>query len=951
MKRYLSCFLIVILFSFNFNIEIFAKDIEIEGFVKRKSEYVSDYNIVADTYEHIKTGAKVLVIDNGDDEKFFTIGFKTPPENNKGTAHVFEHMVLQGSQKYPVKSMLSQIAATSCATYFNAVTSDDFTFYPFGSRNEKDFYNLMNIYLDGIFSPMLLTEEKVFERDGIRIDTFETTTEYNGVVYNEMKNSSMQPENILYNSIKKSLYPDTYYKYISGGNPEDIVDLSYEEVLEFYEKNYHPSNSLTILYGNQDLQKSLELLNSYFKNYKRKESISAAYQKPFEKMMEYYGTYPSNEDDVIMSINYVIPQEHSYEDLLLDLITVEVLMSTSEVLQNLQVTTNYTQVNQGAISFYDFCEREDKENFEERIENGIETIYNEGVEQQYIDAILSNLEYINKTADNKGYEAGYKAISGWVYNDNPTLMLDDTAIIENISKRIDSSTIQENIKELFLENNYKSLVILEPDENYEVKQLNIVKEKLVDIIKNSDIQKLKEKTEKFYNWQNESETQEVLDTIPKLTLDDLSEENISIDYSQPLEVGKAKLIQTYIDTEDISNIVLSFSMENMPQESLQYVSLLSKIWGFQKTKNYSKEKLSIELIKNFGEFSTFTEVLNNSARLNINLKTLNSKEKTALKLLEEIMFYTDLNDKEGISLILNNLKQIYEKELTDINSSINLNLASAMTSESGKLRDYLEGYSFYKFVDNLCKKIDNDWEDISNNLEKSKNFILNQEKLVIGYTAPKNKTNKFIKNIKNLVQKIPVIDGVRQIYSFDDYDSTVVIPTQSTTFGIIQTENIRNIGYYYRNDMKVLSAVISKEYLWKEIREKGGAYHTGLSINGDGLVKIISYAVPDLNNAMKVYDGIGGFLQNIEDMDKSKFESYLISINGSIDNNLQKKNLWNYGINNYLKNFSLENVYKAKQDILNTELSDIKKYCEMFEKIKENPKYIIIMNEKLINKN
>ena len=232
------------------------------GFEKVKSEYVSDYGANANTYQHIKTGATVLVIDNNDEEKFFTIGFKTPPKDNTGVNHVFEHTTLQGSKNYPVKSMLTTLGSTSMATFFNAATSDDFTFYPFGSINEKDYYNLMNVYLDGLFYPMVMTDKNVFKRDGVRLDFIDNQLTYNGVVYNEMKNSGSNTKAILYNSIKKSLYPDTYYKWSSGGTPEAITGLTYEDVLKLHEEAYHPSNSLTVLYGKQDLKKSLEMLNN-----------------------------------------------------------------------------------------------------------------------------------------------------------------------------------------------------------------------------------------------------------------------------------------------------------------------------------------------------------------------------------------------------------------------------------------------------------------------------------------------------------------------------------------------------------------------------------------------------------------------------------------------------------------------------------------------------------------
>lgn len=955
------------------------KDLNICGFKKLKSEFISDYQTNADTYEHIKTGAKVLVINNGDEEKFFTIGFKTPPVNNSGATHIFEHTTLQGSQKYPIKSMLTKLGSTSMATYFNAATADDFTFYPFGSLNEKDYYNLMNIYLDGIFNPSVLTDENVFKRDGIRIDFKEDKASYNGVVFNEMKNAESNLNSIIYNSIKQTLYPDTYYKYVSGGLPEDIVDLTYEKVIELHNEVYNPSNSFTVLYGDQALTKSLTVLNEYFKNYDKKEnSVSIAYQQPFDKLEKYYTTYPVSENDnsskSILALSYVIPENHSYEDVMTDIILIDLLMmgdtaplkiamAKSGITNSLGITTNYMQINQGAISFYTLnIDSKYEDIFVDVIEKTLKEVYDKGFDEAYLKSVFNSYEYNQVSAINgksKGYNAGLSAISGWIYSDDPTRMMDNRAIFQKLKKNLNSQMFQDTLADLFLNNNYKGLTIINPDEQYQTKKAKILSDKLnlyTSNLTNEQISELQKQTTEFYKWQNTPDSEEALNSIPCLTIEDISTDKKQIEYSEPIDINGAKLIQTYIDTHDISNIVLSFDASTVPQSKLQYLKLLSVMWGNAATENYNKSQLKQYELNFFGEFDSNLDVMNSIdnryfPRFNITLKSLNLNEQNALILANEIINNSILADKSLIRKVLQEFKLYYEQSLTELSVPTVSYLAEAMTSEQGKLKDFINGYEFYKFVCDTLNHLDRDFEKIVTQLEEAKALILNKNNLVIGYTGIKSNQTKFIKNISPLINNLSNKRNKLQNLKFKDYGEVVAIKTPSSTFSINQIGNLNDLGYDYKGDMAVLSTIISKGYLWDYIRERGGAYHTSFNINPNGNMRFLSYADPNFIETIKVYQNVPLFLSNLNNISQDSLNQYIINSAASIDNSLQDYNLWNYGFNKYITGYDLDIIYDYKAQILNTGIDNICDYSNMFNKLNERAKYIIVGNSEIIEKN
>lgn len=956
------------------------KDLEIQGFKKIKSEFVSDYQTNADTYEHIKTAAKVLVINNGDEEKFFTIGFKTPPVDNSGATHVFEHTTLQGSKNYPVKSMLTRLGSTSMATYFNAATADDFTFYPFGSLNEKDYYNLMNIYLDGIFYPMVMTDKNVFKRDGVRMDLKDGHISYNGVVYNEMKNSTSNINSILYNSIKQSLYPDTYYKYVAGGEPEAITDLTYEKIIELHDKAYHPSNSLTVLYGEQDINKSLELLDDYFRDFdKRENNFELGYQVPYTELQKYYADYPISQDNIssnsIMSLNYVIPETHNYEQTMIDFILLDLLMSSdtsplkkaisqSGITNSLGVTSNYTQINQGSISFYSMNINSKYENqFVWIIENALKQIKEEGFEENYIESVFNAYEYNQSSSinsKNKGYEASISAISGWMYNNDATRMMDNKAILAKLKKNINSEMFETLIDELFLNNNFKSLVIINPNENFQAEKSKALTNKLNQYAENltqTEILQLTSETEEFYKWQNTPDSSEVLAIIPSLDIKDISNNQKDVECSLPQNINGATLIQTYINTNDISNIVLSFDAQTIPQKKLQYLQLMASLLGDSATKNYTKQKLAQQKLNYLGSFTADLKSIKNirdesfSPRFDISIKTLEANEEEALKLINEILINSDFDDKSLVKKNLQQLKLYYEQSLSELSVPLAQYLSEAMTSEEGKLKDYIEGYEFYNFVTDALDHIDDNWVNILKELEEVKTLIFNKNNLIIGYTNTKDKQDNFIKNINPLINSLASTKNKTQKLKFKDYGNAIAVTAPTSTLSINQVGNLKDLGFKYNGNMDVLSKIVSKGYLWGYIREQGGAYHTAMNINSNGLIRLLSYADPNLMDTIKVYLNVPLFLENIKDIPQETLDSFIISTASSIDNSLRDYNLWDYGINNYITGYSLDNIYTKKHQILNTKVKDISNYADIFKKLNSNAKYIVIGNTKIIDEN
>lgn len=995
MRKKTKAFILIIL-TFLYQVQVFAKAVnyqllntnynsfylvvqtenELQGFKKIKTEFVSDYQTNVYTYEHIKTGAKVLVINNGDEEKFFTISFKTPPNDNSGATHVFEHTTLQGSKNYPVKSMLSKLGSSTMATYFNAATADDFTFYPFGSLNDKDYYNLMNIYLDGVFNPLVMTDENVFKRDGVRVDFKNNIFSFNGVVFNEMKNSSANTNSILYNSIKQSLYPDTYYKYISGGVPENIPDLTYESILQLHNKAYHPSNSLTVLYGNQDLEKSLCILNNYFKEYdKQTDTIKIGYQEPFTQLQKYYTTYPmSNElNKCIMAISYVIPQSDTYEQTIIDLILLDLLMlgdtaplkraiSEAGITNSLGATSNYMQINQGAVSFYSLnIDKEYEDIFVDIIESSLKKIKETGFDENYIKAVFNAYEYNQLTAlngKNVGYNAAISAISGWMYHDNPTLMLDNKAIYSKIKKNLNSEIFEDAIDRLFLQNSFKSLTVIEPDKDYNLKRSNILNQKLNNYISNLTPEQkteLEKQTEDFYIWQNSPDNIEALKTLPSLNIKDISTQKKSIEISEPINIDGAKIIQTYIDTNGISNIVLSFDASTVSQNKLQYLQLMGNLLSNTSTKNYNKYNLALQKFNYLGEFSADLCALKNaddnsySPRFNISIKSIEANEKEAINLVNEIINNSNFKDKQLIIKTLQQIKFYYEQSLSELSVPITNNLAQAMISESGKFEDYIGGYEFYKFVVNLLNNIDKDWKNVSKQLQEVQKIIFNKNNLDIGYTNTKDKQKQFIENIKPLIKTLSDKKYTNHKLKFREYGNIIAVVSPSTTMSINQIGNLEDLGYKYNGDMAVLSTIVSKGYLWENIREQGGAYHTALNISSDGLIRLLSYADPNFKQTIKVYQNVPLFLKSINP--QSDINDFIIKDASNIDNSLQEYNLWNYGLSNYITGYDLECIYKYKQDILNAKAKNISSYSDMFNRLNSKAKYIIVGNKETIYKN
>lgn len=960
----------------SFCLAVYKED-ELQGFKKIKTEFISDYQTNAYTYEHIKTGAKVLVINNADEEKFFTIGFKTPPSDNSGATHVFEHTTLQGSKNYPVKSMLSRLGSSTMATYFNAATADDFTFYPFGSLNEKDYYNLMNIYLDGVFHPLVMTDENVFKRDGVRIDLKDNILSFNGVVFNEMKNSSANINAILYNSIKQSLYPDTYYKYVSGGLPENIPDLTYESILKLHDIAYHPSNSLTILYGNQDLEKSLSILNNYFKEYdKQTDTIEIGYQQPFKSLQKYYTTYPmSNESNKsIMALSYVIPDD-DYEQLIIDLILIDLLMlgdtaplkkaiAETGITNSLGATSNYMQINQGAISFYSLnIDKEYEDTFVNVIENSLKKIKETGFDEDYIKAVFNACKYNQLTAltgKSVGYNAAISAISGWLYHDNPTLMLDNKAIYSKIEKNLNSKMFEDAIDRLFLKNNFKALSVIEPDKDYNLKRSNILNQKLNNYISNLTVNQkaeLEKQTEKFYTWQNSQDSIEALETLPSLDVKDISTQKKVVEISEPININNTEFIQTYINTNGISNIILSFDASTISQSKLQYLQLMSSLLSNVATKNYNKYNLALQKFNYLGDFNVDLTALDKqkensyTPRFNISFKSLEQNEKEAINLVNEIINNSNFEDKQAVIKALQQIKFYYEQSLSELSVPITNTLAQAMTSERGKLEDYVKGYEFYKFVVNLLNNIDKDWKSILKQLQEVKQIIFNKNNLVIGYTNTKDKQKQFIKNIKPLIDSLSDKKYKQQKLKFRQYGNIIGVVSPSTTLSIKQIGNLKDLGYEYNGNMAVLSTIVSKGYLWEYIREQGGAYHTALNISSDGLIQLLSYADPNFKQTIKVYQNVPLFLKNINSLEQNSINNFIIKDASNIDNSLQEYNLWNYGLSNYITGYNLENIYKYKQDILNTKVKDISSYSDLFEKLNSKAKYIIVGNKKTIYEN
>lgn len=925
-------------------------------------------------FEHNKTKAQLVFLKNNDENKTFSITFRTPPTNSKGIQHITEHMVLDGSEKYPVKNIFFNILyGSTLATFMNAMTYPVFTTFPIASTNTADFNNLMGVYLDSVFNPLLKQNENIFLMEGIRKEINQESLDlnYNGIVYNEMKASLGNSDWISYTAPLETLLPDTPYAYEAGGKPEEIETLTYPELMDYYSKYYHPSNSLTYLYGDMDIIGTLKFINdNYFSKYEKKNYEKTNYkQASFHEELEATYKYAVEEgtdleNKYIFSLAYVANDYSDYKGAVNLQLLADILNSSGSLLEKslleAGISTNYhvtfdTFPKQNILTFslYD-ASLKDKKIFKEIVKTVMTSMVEDGIDVKLANSILDSIA-LNQAIDSLSVDSGinylvYVAMN-WLYDAPYTQNINTKKDYDNLRRSLNSQSLGDIVKEYILNNKHSAFIILEPSTTYTSEWQEKSDKRLAaykSTMTTEDILTLKKETEEFNIFMNTPNGPEELSTIPTVPLSALNKDVDKTIISEK-ELNSVKILRSDKETENLLHLNYIFKGSQVPQEKIMHLSLVMDLLGKLNTKNYKVNDLESELFSkaqvNFENKAFVNEDFQEEYKVKnvVSLNLLSEDLEYVNGLITEILYNTDFNDIDRLKQKLAELKSSYES-----NDPRNF-LLSQLKGYVGNGYGYgaqSRGLSYYSFIKEIEEQLTSEPDKAIADLKAVYAIAFPKEDFIINTLGTESNNNYAESKLIAFANGLKSFKSEENTYDFkfdigEAFKSN--IPVQYNGF----ITDYSKLGYKYSGKLEVLEQIIN-EYLGEQIRSKNGAYDSGINIDKESIYAY-SYRDPELAKTYEVFKSIPEYIESLKLTD-SKLEGYIISayrdINpllNSIDTN-----------DEYLK-YALNGTNPEKnriiEELLSTSAKDINDFSQMLRDVVDNCATAAIGNSSTIEEN
>ncbi len=949
-----------------------------------RNEEIKDINAEIFEYSHNKTKARIIYLKNDDKNKTFSIGFRTPPHNSTGVAHIMEHSVLCGSKKFPVKAPFLELVKGSLNTFLDAMTFPDKTVYPFSSTNHKDFMNLMDIYMDAVFNPRIYDSPEIFWQEGWHYELASKDDElkYKGVVYNEMKGVFSSPVQIVARYSSQSLYPDNCYGYESGGDPDEIPNLSYQEFLDFHRKYYHPSNSYIFIYGDLEIEKVLNFLDKeYLSKYDYKEIASQIeFQKDFTELVEKKIEYSIGEDEKpqnksFFSYNFKLTtNEDLTETLALDILEEILLGTQGSPLKNALLKSKITTDAFGVYNS-DFresnimmiaknCDASNKDKFKEIIFSTLKELREKGINKRLIEASINRQEFNFREADYKGLSKGlvynFMLFAAWLYEHDSFKVFRFNELFSDLRKKVAEGYLEDLIEKYFLNNKNASFLEFKPVKGLQKQKDQELKEKLAKIksaMSKEEIDQIVQNTKKLIEIQSTPDSKEVLESIPLLELKDISTE---IEEFTLKEEKEEELI--YLSYEQFTNKIVYleflFDAKFVKLEDTAYLALLANVLGSMDTKNYSYEELSNEKNIHLGSFATYLTNFGDVAsydkyypKFGIKSKFLANKIDDFIRITKEILFETDFSDYNRLEEIINQLKSRHEMIVMGNGSALAAERIASYLSPTGAFNQKVASLDYINFIKDLAENFEEKKEFIIQKFKSILTKVLQKKNLIIALNSDEKNIQNAKQKLTSILEELPKSDKDPFIYDLKpnkEHNEGFYIPGQVQYVG--KGLLLDTIDKKYYGKTMVLKNILSTDYLWNTVRVQGGAYGGYGVISLKGQIIMLSYRDPNLRETLKNYDGAYQFFQNIN-LDERELRKYIIGTISELDTPLTPSMKGDYAFSMYLAGETNEMRRLERNNILNTTISDIKEMAEFFKDFADKGVICAIGNENVIKEN
>lgn len=945
---------------------------------------LTDIQAVGYLLRHRKSGARVVAIEAEDENKVFNIGFRTPAPDSKGAPHIVEHSVLCGSEKFPVKDPFVELVKGSLNTFLNAMTYPDRTIYPIASCNDKDFQNLMDVYLDAVFHPNIYQHKEIFMQEGwsYSLEEEEGELTYNGVVYNEMKGAFSSPEEILEREVLAALYPDTNYANESGGNPENIPELTYEEFLDFHRRYYHPSNSYIYLYGNMDMEEKLRFIDrEYLSGYDEQPVDSTIpEQKKFTEMRKVYRSYSITDTEdtrdntylsYSMSLGSVLNKEKNLAFAILGYVLVsapaaplkQALLDAGlgkDVYGGLDTDSKNATFSVVAKN----SNPEQEEAFVRVIKDTLQKLVREGIDKNALNSAVNYLEFQYLEADfgryPKGLMLGLKVYESWIYDDRePFMNLEMKECFALMKEKVKTGYFEDMLRQYILENTHAALVVIVPEKGLTEKKEEALRQQLAKYKEGLSAEKRKQLVEETKNlnlYKDTPSSQEDLQKIPLLKREDIKREAEPF-VMEERQAGNVKVLFHSIFTNGIGYLNLVFQLDSLEEELLPYFSLLKNLLGYVDTANYSYEKLFQEINAQTGGIDCTTVIYSNceaegsqgKLTFQISAKALYEKQAFVFQMIREILLESSFDDDKRLKEILAQMKSRMQMSLISAGHVAAITRGLSGVSYEKYYADRLSGISFYKFIEDLNKHYDEKKEECRQKLKAVMRRVFCAENLLVSYTSEEKGYEQMPELFKEFAgqlyqrkeeaeKQLPVLTKHREGFL-----------TSSQVQYVARSGNFKTAGFEYNGCLKILSVIMNYEYLWTNIRVKGGAYGcmSGFFRNGDSY--FASYRDPNLEKTNEIFEGVPEFVENFA-VDERDMDKYVIGTISELDQPLTPKGKAGRALTAYMTGLTYERVQKERREILSAGQESIRELAPLLKAVMEDEIVCAVGNSDKIEK-
>ena len=948
-----------------------------------REQTIPELNSVARLYIHKRTGARLLSVINDDENKVFSINFRTTPKDSTGVPHILEHSVLNGSEKYPVKEPFVELLKGSLATFVNAFTAPDKTCYPVASQNLQDFYNLIDVYMDAVLHPLISEQTLMQEGWHYEINDPGEPLTYKGVVFNEMKGAYSSPDSLVGKYVKQSLFPRHTYGVDSGGDPRHIPDLTYEDFKGFWETYYHPSNSFIYFYGNDDPEKRLKLMEGYLKPYKKKRVKSVVpLAKPFKRPKKVEYAYDAGEDQDIdkkhyLVVNWKLPDTSD-----------PVLNFSLRILGHILIGTPASPLKKALLESglgedlaglglqpemrhvifsagLKGTRKRHARKIEKLIFDTLESLVRDGIDPDMIAASMNTVEFRLRENNTGGFPVGLglmlRVLTTWIHDEDPFKLLAFEAPLNEIKQKIvdDPRYFEALIQAHLLENPHRTTLRLKPDpelgrrfDEDEKARLAKIRESLSE----DRIAELAENTKRLKARQETPDSAEALETLPVLRLEDLEKQNKSIPI-EVLEMQDTKVLYHDLFTNGIVYLDLGFDLHALPTELVPLTEIFARALLEMGTDKEDYVKLSQRIGKSTGGITstavaaTAVGSRESIAKLFLRGKATVAQAAELLNILRDVLLHANFDNKERLKQIVLEEKAGLESGLVPSGHIFVNQRLRAQLSESGWAKDQMSGIGYLFALRELATEIDKKWKSVFAKLEEMRAALINRGALLCNVTVDGGNWETFKPQLESFLSALPANEVTRAPFAVQPMHKKegLTIPAQVNYVG--KGANLYDLGYQYDGSVEVINGYLRMAYLWEKVRVQGGAYGAFSTFDdASGIFTFLSYRDPNVGATLSNYDKAAAFLKSLDSsrLSDNELTKAIIAAVGDLDA-YQLPDAKGYtSMLRYLTNRTDELRQEIRDEVLSTNGEDFIAFGEVLEKVAQSNAVVVLGSQSAI---